>query len=397
LMSMPVLRGFMAAAAVLILSSQLPSVFGIVAAGDSVLARALFTLTHPDTWETIALALAGVTIVLIIGGKKAHALFPGVLVAVIVGIVYSGQTGYAGRVIGEVPAVIFPPLTIDLPWKALPSLLVSGAVIALVGFAEAASISQTYAERDRTTWDPNAEFVSQGVANLAAGLFGGLPVGGSIVRSALNRQAGAVTRASGAVTGIVALAFLPFAYVISPLPTAILGAIVVAAVLKLLDPRPLIELYRKSPLQGGVGFATFALTLLLAPHVEYAVIGGIALALAVHAWRETAVEVASERVGDTLLLRPRGVIWFASSTSFRQRMAELIAEHPEVSALVIELSRLGRVDLTGAIMLRDLAESATGAGLEVSFAGGPKRAATLLARVCGHIPHEKQTIPPNHP
>ncbi len=301
--------------------------------------------------------------------------------------------GYSGRVVGDVPSAIFPPLSLDLPWATLPSLLVSGGIIALVGFAEAASVAQTYAEQTRTAWDPDAEFVGQGAANLVAGLFGGFPVGGSFGRSALNRHAGAVTRASGAVTGLVALAFLPFAWLLRDLPVAVLGGIVIGAVLKLLDPRPLVELYGKSRPQAAIAYGTFALTLILAPHIEYAVIGGIALALAIHVWRETSIEVDSEVEGTVLHLRPRGVIWFASSTGFRQRMAETIAAHPEVDTAVIHLSQLGRVDLTGAFMLRDVAEAAREAGIEVSFVGGPKRAETLLARVCGDIPHETTTQP----
>ncbi len=394
LMSMPVLRGFTAAAAVLIFASQVPSFVGLSSDADTVLARALDALLRVGEWDVAALIMGASTIALLLGGRRIHPLFPGVLVAVIAGIVYSAQADYSGRVVGDVPTVFFPPLSVELPWRALPSLLVSGGIIALVGFAEAASVSQTYAERTRTSWDPNAEFVSQGAANLAAGFFGGFPVGGSFGRSALNRQAGAVSRASGAITGLVVLAFLPFAGVIAELPIAILGAIVIGAVSKLLDPRPLLELYRKSRPQAAIAYGTFALTLLLAPHIEYAVLGGIAFALAIHVWRETNIEVDAEVRGRALYLRPRGVIWFASATGFRQRMSELVAEHGEIDEMVIELSRLGRVDLTGVYMLRDVARTAAEAGIDVTFSGGPKRAETLLARVCGDIPHETTLVPP---
>jgi SulP family sulfate permease len=397
LMSMPVLRGFTAAAAVLIFASQVPAALGVASEAETVLARAGDAFIRFGEWDPAALGLAAATIALLLGGRKVHPVFPGVLIAVGGGIVFGAHTGYAGRVVGDVPSVLFPPFSIDLPWGSLPSLLVSGGIIALVGFAEAASVSQTYAEQTRTTWDPNAEFVSQGAANLAAGLFGGFPVGGSFGRSALNRHAGAVTRMSGAVTGLVALAFLPFAWVISDLPVAILGGIVIGAVLKLLDPRPLVRLLSESRGQAGVAYGTFALTLLLAPHIEYAVIAGIALALAIHAWRETTCEVDAEVRGRVLHLMPRGVVWFASATGFRRRMAELIAEHREIDAVVIELSRLGRVDLTGAHMLRDVADTAKEAGVAVSFLGGPKRAQTLLARVCENVPHETTSVPPEEP
>jgi len=385
LMSQPVLRGFTAGAALLIFSSQLPSVFGVTAEGGSVLGRAYFAMSHVGAWQTTAIGISAVTLVLMLGGRRIHALFPGVLAAVIFGVVFSSSTDYGGAVVGGVPDVLLPPFTIEHPWSKLPTLLVSGGIIALVGFAEAASVSQTFAEQTRTTWDPNKEFVSQGVANLSAGFFGGFPVGGSFSRSALNRHAGAVTRWSGAITGLTVLVFLPFAGIIAPLPKAVLGAIVVGAVLKLLDPRPLIELWRLSPAQALVAYATFVLTLLLAPHVEYAVLGGIALGLAVHAWRETQVDVAAGRQGDTLILRPRGVIWFASAPLFRQRMADLLAEHADVQVLRVDLAGMGRIDLTGALALSQIAQSAADGGLEVRFCGAPGRSKLILRRVMPDI------------
>ena len=98
-----------------------------------------------------------------------------------------------------------------MPWEELPSVLLAGIVIALVGFVEPSSIARTYAALDRRAWDPNREFVSQGTTNVAAAVSGGFPVGGSFSRSALNRTSGARTRTSGAVTGFAVFAFLPFA------------------------------------------------------------------------------------------------------------------------------------------------------------------------------------------
>jgi SulP family sulfate permease len=381
LMSQPVLRGFTAAAAVLIFASQLPSALG-VAGGHSVLEGALDAVVHPGGWEPFALASSLATLALMFGGRKIHPLFPGVLMAVVVGVVISASTGYGGAVVGSVPELLLPPVTlVDLPYRSLPALAVAGGIIAMVGFAEAASVSQTFAEQTRTTWSPNKEFVSQGVANLTAGLFGGFPVGGSFSRSALNKHAGAVTRLSGAITGLTVLAFLPFAAVIAPLPKAILGAIVIGAVLKLLDPRPLLEIYRASKPQAMVALSTFAMTLLLAPHVEYAVLAGIFIALGVHAWREMLVEVVAERDEGTLILRPRGVIWFASAPMFRQRMGTLLAQHDGVDSVVIHLGGLGRIDLTGASMLRSVARGITESGIDARVCCASRPSAALLRRV----------------
>ena len=70
---------------------------------------------------------------LILGGKKIHRLFPGVLLAVVFGIVYAKMAGYSSAVIGEIPSMVFPPISFDLPWSRLPELIIPGAIIAIVG------------------------------------------------------------------------------------------------------------------------------------------------------------------------------------------------------------------------------------------------------------------------
>ncbi len=136
------------------------------------------------------MTLTALVFLAMFGGRRLHPLFPGVLVAVVAAILLSVGLGYGGSTIGRIDAGL-PPLSLKLPLDAVPSLLAGGVVIALVGFAEPASIARAFAARDRKTWSPNREFVSQGGANLAAGLCGGFPVGGSFSRSSLNREAGA--------------------------------------------------------------------------------------------------------------------------------------------------------------------------------------------------------------
>ena len=199
------------------------------------------------------------------------------LVVALGGLAWSAATGYGGPTLGEVPRG-FPTPSLNLPWTALPALIVPGAIIALVGFAEAASISRTFAAQDRQPWDPDREFISQGAANLASAFSGGFPVGGSFSRSSINRLAGARSRWSGGFTGLVVLAFLPVAWLVAPLPRAILSAIVVAAVATLLKPRTLIGLWRISRPQAAAGTTTFALTLILSPRVDQAILVGVMFA-----------------------------------------------------------------------------------------------------------------------
>jgi SulP family sulfate permease len=381
-LSQPVLVGFTTAATILIIASQLPTAMGAEPLSGGIVGRAWWTVIHPGTWHPPAVALTVVTIALVLGGRRVHALFPGVLVAVGVGIGYSTLVGYGEAVLGQLPPARLP-LSLDLPWRMLPALVLPGAVIALVGFAEAAAIARTFAAHDRTPWSPDREFVSQGVANLVSGLTSGFPVGGSFSRSSLNRLSGGRTRWSGAVTGLAVLAFLPVAGVLAPLPRAVLAGIVIAAVVKMAQFPALIRMARYARLQAAVGWLTFGATLFLSPRIDQAVVLGIGLAIGLHLWRELKVAVESDYEGTTLRLEPHGVLYFASAPWLDEALDRQLAAHPETERVVIDLRHLGRIDFTGALVLKGVADEVKEAGLPVEFEGIPPHASKVLERVLG--------------
>jgi SulP family sulfate permease len=380
LMSQPVLIGFTSGAALLILASQVPAAVGVDAPSDGVLERAAYALGHVGEWEAGAILLALATVVLALGGGRVHPLFPGVLVAVVLAIVYARLASYDGDTVGSIDVA---PLDVsfDAGWGSLPELLLPGLVIAVVGFAEPAAIARTFAAQERRRWDANREFVSQGVANVAAAASGGFPVGGSFSRSSLNRLAGARTRWSGAITGVAILAFLPFAAALSQLPRAVLAAVVIAAVVPLVRLGPLVRLVRYSRGQFVVAAATFALTLALSPHIERALVVGVLLAVALHLRRELALEVSSWVEDETLHLRPRGVLWFGTARRLEDAVLEVLARHAEARRVAVHLDSLGRIDLTGALALRALLEDARGGGLVVEVVDVRPRWRGLATRV----------------
>jgi SulP family sulfate permease len=380
LISQPMLLGFLPAAAILIVASQLPTALGSEPPEGGILRQAGWALGHPSSWEVASIVLALVTIAILVAGRRVHRLFPSVLLAIGIGVAYSLIADYEGSTVGPIPSGIID-FTTGLPWGDLPSLLVPGAIIALVGFIEPSSIARTFAAQERRPWDADREFVSQGAANVAAGFAGGFPVGGSFSRSALNRNAGAKTRWSGAVTGIAVLAFLPFASSLSSLPTAVLGGLVIAAVAGLIRPLPLLRLAAYSKPQFVVALVTFALTLALAPHIERAVIVGVILSVAIHLWREVRLEVPSWREDGTLHMRPRGVLYFGSERRMEDAFLRLLSEHPEATRLAVHLDGLGRIDLAGALALRAVLQEARLAGMEVEVLDVRPRWRGLVDRV----------------
>lgn len=385
LLSQPVLMGFTTAAAILIFGSQLPTALGVSAQGSGIFQRIFYAFTHLNEWHLAAVGLSVATIVLMRLGKRIHALFPTVLVAVIIGLAYSLIFAYNGSVVGEIPRSL-PTFSFAISLSTLPGLVVGALVIAVVGFAEPASIARTYATQDRSKWNANQEFISQGVANIAAGLFAAFPVGGSFSRSSVNRIAGAKTRWSGLVTGVVVLAFLPFTFLLSSLPKAILAAIVIAAVINLIRVKELWQLRTYSKAQAHIAWITFALTLLLSPRIDFAVLIGIGLAVAHHLRREQKVFIDIWEYANTLNIKPKGVLWFGSSASVEETLNDALARHPEVTGIEFHLGGLGRIDLSAALMLERLMKDAEKAGLEVNVNNVPPMAQRWLDRVWKDAP-----------
>ncbi|MEZ5096535.1 MAG: SulP family inorganic anion transporter [Nocardioides sp.] len=283
-------------------------------------------------------------------------------------------------VVGDLPNGI-PLPSLDLPWSATPSLLLSGIVIALVGFAEPASISRQYASADRTHWDPDKEFIGQGLANLGSGIFGGYPVGGSFSRSALNRLSGARTRWSGVITGLAVLATLPVVSVLSDMPKAALAGLIIAAVVPLLNPDPMWRTRMFSKPQFAIGLTTFVVSLAAAPRVQWGVVAGVAMALGIHLWRELRLDMEVWVTGDELHVRPQGVLYFGSAPNLETRILGELADQPSLGRVRLHLQRLGRVDLTGALVLRAITRDLARADVPVAIQGVQPQCQRLIEAV----------------
>lgn len=367
LLSRPMLSGFVPAAALFITSSQLPAAFGTEPPDGSVLSQAAWTLGHPGGWAVAAVVISVLVVLAMVGGRKLHPLVPGVLIAVIAATAWSALTGYDGARVGDID-VGFPPISLGFPWSDALALLIPGAIIAVVGFAEPASIARNFAAQDRLPWDADREFVSQGAANVAAGVSGGFPIGGSFSRSALNRQAGARTPWSGGITGVMVLALLPAVFLLADLPAAVLSAIVITAVAPLIRIKPVLAVWRHSRPAALIAAGTFAATLAFAPRIERGVMVGVGLSVAVHLWRELRVDHDAWVDDGVLHVRPRGVLWFGAAEILEDIVLSEVARHSEADRLVIHLDGVGRVDITAALTLRSAIDEARHAGMEVELA-----------------------------
>jgi sulfate permease, SulP family len=385
LMSQPVMLGFTAGAAVVIVASQLPAVLGTSAPRGNPFLSAVAVLREPGSWEAAAIPVAVATAFLIIGGKRVHRLFPGIIAAVALALGLHALGAYEGPLLGDIEAGL-PLFSLALPWRSAAELTAPALVIALVGFAEPASVARRYSIIDRLRWNPSQELISQGAANLISSIGGGFPVGGSLSRTALARTAGARTRVAGAITGLVVVLFLPFVSILEALPVAVLAAAIIVAVSDLVQAPLFVDYFRYARLQFAVALATFLLTIVLAPRIERAVLIGILLAILAHLWRELRLSIPAWTEGDALHLAPKGVLYFASAPGLAEAFGNLLAEHPSAHRLVVHLGGLGRVDLTGALVLRGIFTDAQEAGFEVELVDVPPQARKIISRVVQHDP-----------
>jgi SulP family sulfate permease len=193
-------------------------------------------------------------------------------------------------------------------------------------------------------------------------------------------MAGARTRWSGAVTGLLVLAALPFAFLVEPLPRAVLGAIVAVVVFKLIRPVAIARLGTISPLQMLIATGTLIATLATAPRVERGVLIGIGLSIVTHLYREMDLSLVTSADGARVVVAPRGVLWFGTAHKLEGIVVNAIADHDDVDALEIDLTGVGRLDYTGAEGLRSLCADIEAGGVDVTIVGVPLHARRIAAK-----------------
>jgi SulP family sulfate permease len=189
----------------------------------------------------------------------------------------------AGASWGTIPAGL-PGLGVPaLEWSAVTALLPAAFVIALISFMEAMSSCKAIAIKTRVRWDENQELVGQGIAKIAAAFCQSMPVSGSFSRSALNLASGARTGLSSLVTAAcVVLTLLFFTPLLYHLPKPVLAAVIMLAVVGLVDLEAFRRSWRASRDDGIAAIATFVATLAFAPNIQNGILTGIIVSLAAY-------------------------------------------------------------------------------------------------------------------
>ena len=390
-LSRAVVTGFLAGAALDVVIGELPKLTGTSAGGDSAWRELWTWLQGLDAvhWTTVlvgAAALGGILALRFIAPS-----IPGALVLVVGGLVGSwlldlGRRGVA--LVGEVPRG-FP--SADLPSLGLVQdhaavIVIAAVALLLIGFSQTAGDARAFATRHKYRIDVDQESIAQGMANLGAGAFQGMPVSTSLSASSLNESAGARTPVASLVTGALVLAtLLLLAPLFSSLPQAVLGAIIIdAVVFGMIDVSELRRLHRVTRFDFWIAIA--AIVGVLSAGVLAGVVIGVILSLGwliyvatrpsmpllgreagTRAFRDLDEYPDDEVVDGIAVLRLDGGLFFATAESFENRIRDL-ADGGLLKALVCDLEGVNFVDAQGAAKLHEIHELLEAEDIELRLA-----------------------------
>src|SRR3954470_7754186 len=235
-LSKAVITGFLAGAAIDVVIGELPKLTGTSSEGDTAWRELATWISSLDDVQWATVAVGAASLGLILGLRFLAPKVPGALVLVAGGLVASAVLDLGAHdvaLVGDVPRGLPSP---QLPDGSLitgnyAAIGIAAVALVLIGFSQNAGDARAFAARHRYRIDVNQESVAQGMANLGAGAFQGMPVSTSLSASSLNESAGARTPAASLTTGVLVIATLiVLAPVFSHLPKAVLGAVIIDAV-----------------------------------------------------------------------------------------------------------------------------------------------------------------------
>jgi SulP family sulfate permease len=314
-----------------------------------------------------------------------------------------------GAVVGEVPKGL-PAFTIPkIDYKIMLGLFPYAAIISLLGFMEAISIAKAMSGKTGQRLDPNQELIGQGIANILGSIGKSFPTSGSFSRSAVNLQSGAVTGLSSVFTSAaVLIALLFFTPLLYHLPQSVLAAVIMIAVIGLINVSGFIHAWRAQWYDGVISILTFVCTLAFAPHLDKGIMVGVLLSLTVFLYKSMRPTVASlARYDDQALrcvathglmqcayislIRFDGPLFFANASYLDDQITELLLSKKSLKHIIIASNGINDIDASGEETLSLLIERTRRAGVDFSLSGVNEAVMKVLIRT-----HLREKIGEDH-
>jgi MFS superfamily sulfate permease-like transporter len=381
----PVVEGFTIGIAIIIALQQLPGALGVEVRAEKVLVlagRAVRAWAEDPAWASAGVTL-GVVVVIMAAGR-ARPQLPWSLLAVVAATVLDGVVDLGVASIGAIPSGLPTPGLPDIDLGTMDALLLPAiAVAALAALESLLSATVADAMNVGQRHDPDRELFGQGMANLAAPLFGGIPATAAIARTAVNVRAGAASRLSALVHAAILLAVVLVASQwVARIPLAALAGVLIATAIHMVRVSSVTALLRSTRGDAAVLIITAAATvvadLVTAVILGLVVAGFIALRQTAKAARIDEIPLdmpidSDDRVAEEHALldehivayRLDGPLFFAAAHDFLLELAGV----SDTRVVILRMSRITTIDATGASVLADTITRLENRGITVLLSG----------------------------
>jgi SulP family sulfate permease len=403
-LSRAVVTGFLFGAAIDVVVGELPKLTGTDVTGANPIQELRSWISSLADTSLTTLLVGGVSLAVVFGLRVIAPRVPGALVLVVGGLLASwvfdlGAHGVA--LVGHVPRGL---PTLELPqWQLVVdhagTIAVAAVALVLIGFSQTAGDSRTFAAKHRYRIDINQESVAQGMANVGAGLFQGMPVSTSLSASSLNDRSGARTGLASLSSGvIVLLTLLVLAPLFSELPKAVLAALIIeAVVMGMMDVPEMRRLARVAHFDFWIAIAAIAGTLVFG--VLAGVMIGIGLSLlwlisvatrppmpllgrepGTQVFRELDEHPADEQFAGVVVLRLDGGLFFATSDALEDRIREVALSTAGITGIVLDCEGIDFIDSQGSAKMGEILDLTSQAGVTLRLARVKPAVYELLRR-----------------
>ena len=407
-LSKPVISGFTSAAAIIICLNQLRHILGISISQSNkihVFTSALMQSETPINLHSLIIGIVSIILLILIKGWSSK--IPSALVIVVIGIcwvTFTHQIQPSVAIVGNIPDGLpnfsFPPLK----WEIIKELIPISLTIALVAFMEAISIAKSIQEKHKTyEINPNQELLALGASNMIGSFFQSYPTTGGFSRTAVNNQAGAKTGVAALISAlIVAIILTFFTDWFYYLPKSVLGAIIIVAVIKLIDYKYAIRLYKIRKDEFLVLLITFIATLFIG--ITEGILFGIIFSFILLVYRTSKPHYAFlGRIGSTnyfknikrfpdevvlrddlIILRFDAQLFFGNIHFFKKLVFDSLNKNPrKVKGFIINARSMNYIDSTAIEQLIDIIEKIKEKGIRVMLVGatGPTRDSVIKSKL----------------
>ena len=407
-LSKPVISGFTSAAAIIICINQLKHILGISISQSNkihIFTSALMQSETPINLHSLIIGIVSIILLILIKGWSSK--IPSALVVVVIGIcwvTFTHQIQPSVAIVGNIPDGLpnfsFPPLK----WKIIKELIPISLTIALVAFMEAISISKSIQEKHKTyEINPNQELLALGASNMIGSFFQSYPTTGGFSRTAVNNEAGAKTGVAALISAlIVAIILTFFTDWFYYLPKSVLGAIIIVAVIKLINYKYAIRLYKIRKDEFLVLLITFIATLFIG--ITEGILFGIIFSFLLLIYRTSKPHYAFlGRIGSTnyfknikrfpdevvlrddlIILRFDAQLFFGNIHFFKKLVFDSLNKNPKkVKGFIINARSMNYIDSTAIEQLIDIIEKIQEKGIRVMLVGatGPTRDSVIKSKL----------------